>query len=66
MTEWISTKEAMQRLGVGATTIKRWADKGALPSRRTLGGHRRFRRNDVDRIVLGLNGPGSNNKDTCE
>ena len=51
MTEWISTKEAMQRLGVGATTIKRWADQGTLPSRRTVGGHRRFRCDEVDRLL---------------
>ncbi len=42
MTDWISTKEAMNLLGVGSTTIKRWADEGRLPYYRTAGGHRRF------------------------
>lgn len=42
MTEWLSTKRAMEILGVGSTTIKRWADEGLLPFMRTAGGHRRF------------------------
>ncbi len=38
-------------LGVSSTTIKRWADDGTLPSTRTAGGHRRFRRTAVDRFI---------------
>ncbi len=56
MTEWISTKRAMQMLGVGSTTVKRWADEGALPSSRTVGGHRRFREDDVKRLLERLHG----------
>ena len=51
MTEWISTKTAMQLLGVGSTTVKRWADDGTLASMRTPGGHRRFRRDAVERFL---------------
>lgn len=51
MNKWISTKEAMKVLGVGSTTIKRWADEDTLPSRRTAGGHRRFRREAIDRLL---------------
>ena len=51
MSEWIGTKRVMQILGVGSTTIKRWADQGKLPHIRTEGGHRRFRRDAVDRIL---------------
>jgi len=51
MTEWISTKKAMSLLGVGSTTIKRWADDGTLASMRTPGGHRRFRRDAVERLL---------------
>ncbi len=51
MTDWVSTKRAMQLLGVSSTTIKRWADNGTLPSMRTAGGHRRFRRDDVERLT---------------
>ena len=51
MTEWISTKRAMQILGVGSMTIKRWANAGTLTSSRTIGGHRRFRVDDVSRLL---------------
>ena len=36
------------RLGVSASTIKRWVDDGTLPSDRTAGGHRRIRREVVE------------------
>jgi excisionase family DNA binding protein len=42
--EWVSLGEAANILGVHPTTVRHWADSGALPSRRTPGGHRRFQR----------------------
>ena len=51
MSDWIGTKKAMEMLGVGSTTIKRWANENRLPHIRTAGGHRRFRRSDVERIL---------------
>lgn len=50
MGDWISTKQTMEILGVGSTTIKRWADQGVLPHIRTPGGHRRFSRVAVERL----------------
>lgn len=50
MSEWISTKQAMSLLGVGSTTIKRWADEGRIPYYKTAGGHRRFRRGAIERL----------------
>lgn len=47
----MTSAEAASLIGVGATAIKRWADSGALPCVRTAGGHRRFRRADVERIL---------------
>lgn len=41
----------MNLLGVGPTTIKRWADEGRLPFYRTAGGHRRFRESAVRRLA---------------
>ena len=38
-------------LGVGSTSIKRWADAGVLASSRTAGGHRRFRIDDVNQLL---------------
>ncbi len=45
--EWVSLREAADILGVHPATVRNWADKGELPSRRTPGGHRRFRRSDL-------------------
>lgn len=39
--------EAARMLGVDTTTLWRWAIDGKLPSRRTVGGQRRYRRADV-------------------
>ena len=47
----ITSAEAARIAGVGTTAIKRWADEGALECVRTPGGHRRFRRSDVERLV---------------
>ncbi len=46
--EWISLKEAAELVGVHPSTIRLWSDKGILPAQRTPGGHRRFRRADVE------------------
>jgi excisionase family DNA binding protein len=35
--------------GVGATTLWRWTCAGKIRSLRTLGGHRRYRRAEVER-----------------
>jgi excisionase family DNA binding protein len=45
--EWVSLREAADLLGVHPATVRNWADKGDIPSRRTPGGHRRFRRADL-------------------
>lgn len=47
-TEWVGLGEAADMLGVHPTTVRAWADKGEIPSRRTPGGHRRFRRADLE------------------
>jgi excisionase family DNA binding protein len=48
MDEWLSLSEAAQQLGVHPSTVRSWADHGYLPSQRTQGGHRRFRRSDIE------------------
>ncbi|MGB1288465.1 MAG: MerR family transcriptional regulator [Aggregatilineales bacterium] len=47
--EWVSLREAASILGVHPATVRNWADKGEIPSRRTPGGHRRFNRTDLER-----------------
>ncbi len=48
MDDWLSLSQAAKELGVHPSTVRAWADHGYLPSQRTQGGHRRFRRSDVD------------------
>lgn len=43
----MTTQEVAKLLGVGPSSVKRWADDGRLPTIKTPGGHRRFRKNDV-------------------
>ncbi|MHB2022673.1 MAG: helix-turn-helix domain-containing protein [Mycobacteriales bacterium] len=37
--------------GVDAQTVRRWSDSGLLATQRTVGGHRRFRRSDVQALL---------------
>jgi excisionase family DNA binding protein len=46
--EWLSLREAANLLGMHPATVRLWADRNEIPSRRTSGGHRRFRRADVE------------------
>lgn len=46
--EWLTLSAAARMLGVHPSTVRLWADKGLLPVHRTKGGHRRFKRRDID------------------
>lgn len=39
---WLTLHEVSAQLGVAPSTVRRWADAGRIPARRTDGGHRRF------------------------
>lgn len=43
----LTTREAAALLGVGTTSIKRWADQGLLRCVKTPGGHRRIARDSI-------------------
>ena len=45
---YLTASEAADLLHVSSRTVSRWAAKGLIPCIVTLGGHRRFRRADVD------------------
>ncbi|MCB9789093.1 MAG: excisionase family DNA-binding protein [Deltaproteobacteria bacterium] len=53
----LTTTEAAALAGVAPTTLKRWADQGLLAFARTAGGHRRFQRGAVERLVRELAQP---------
>jgi len=46
--DWLSLAEAAELLGVHPGTVRQWSDKGALPVHRTQGGHRRYKRSEVE------------------
>jgi excisionase family DNA binding protein len=50
---WISIAEASRLLEVSAPTLRRWSDAGRVPSRKTLGGHRRFSRSAIEAFASG-------------
>jgi excisionase family DNA binding protein len=46
--EWLNLSEVSNLLGVHPSTVRTWSDHGHLPVHRTQGGHRRFRRGEVE------------------
>lgn len=50
--EWLSLSDVAQMLGVHPSTVRGWSDQGILPVHRTQGGHRRYRRAEVDLWML--------------
>jgi excisionase family DNA binding protein len=49
--QWLTLKEASEFLGVHFTTLRAWADSGAIRVFRTPGGHRRFSLADLRRFL---------------
>jgi excisionase family DNA binding protein len=49
--QFMTSAQVAEMLGVGPTSVKRWADSGLLPCVRTPGGHRRFLREEVERFL---------------
>jgi excisionase family DNA binding protein len=46
--DWLTLGQAAKYLGVAQSTIRKWSDQGLMPAFYTPGGHRRFRRRDLD------------------
>jgi excisionase family DNA binding protein len=51
--EWLTLQDASAMLGVAPSTLRRWGDAGRVPMKRTLGGHRRFARDEIARLADG-------------
>jgi excisionase family DNA binding protein len=49
--DWLTLGQAAKYLGVAQSTIRKWSDQGLLPAFYTPGGHRRFRRRDLDSFL---------------
>jgi len=50
--EWLPLGEASRLLGVNADSLRRWADEGRVDVFTTPGGHRRFARRSLDRLMV--------------
>jgi excisionase family DNA binding protein len=55
--DWLTLGQAARYLGVAQSTIRKWSDQGRVPAFYTPGGHRRYRRLDLDNF-LNRSGPG--------
>ncbi len=49
--EWLTLSEASKLLGVHPATLRLWSDEGKVRTFRTPGGHRRFGRADIERML---------------
>jgi excisionase family DNA binding protein len=49
--DWLTLGQAAKYLGVAQSTIRKWSDLGRVPAFYTPGGHRRFRRHDLESFV---------------
>jgi len=49
--EWLTLGRAARFLGVAQSTIRRWSDQGRVPAFYTPGGHRRYRRGDLEAFL---------------
>jgi excisionase family DNA binding protein len=55
--DWLTLGQAAKFLGVAQSTIRKWSDHGRVPAFYTPGGHRRYRRRDLE-AFLDRSGPG--------
>jgi excisionase family DNA binding protein len=46
--DWLSLSQVAELLGVHPSTVRNWSDHGRIPVHRTQGGHRRYRRSEVE------------------
>jgi excisionase family DNA binding protein len=48
---WLRLGPAAELLGVSVNTLRRWSDAGRIACYRSAGGHRRFRRADIEALL---------------
>ena len=53
---YIATSDVARMLHVSPKTVSRWAKEGRLPFIRTLGGHRRYPKVEIERLAQSLAG----------
>jgi excisionase family DNA binding protein len=55
----LTPAEVAQMFRVSPKTVTRWARAGRISAVRTLGGHRRFRADEIRRLLAQLEGNGN-------
>lgn len=50
--EWLTLGQAARFLGVAQSTMRKWSDHGRVPAFYTPGGHRRYRRGDLEAFLV--------------
>ncbi|MFV2064836.1 MAG: helix-turn-helix domain-containing protein [Chloroflexota bacterium] len=50
--EWLALGRASEIVGVDPDTLRRWADEGRIDVYHTPGGHRRFQRSSLERLIV--------------
>lgn len=50
--DYLTVSEVAELFHVSSKTVVRWANDGRLPYMATLGGHRRFPRDQIEALVL--------------
>ena len=50
-TEWLTLGQAARYLGVAQSTLRKWSDQGRVRAFYTPGGHRRYKRGDLERFL---------------
>ena len=53
--ELLTPAEAARKLGVTPNTVTRWSRAGKISAIQTMGGHRRFRRTEIERVLSEAN-----------
>ncbi len=54
--DYLTPGEVARLLHVSPKTVSRWAGRGLIPCVVTLGGHRRFSRDDVEEAARRMSG----------
>jgi len=49
--EWLTLGQAAKYIGVAQSTMRKWSDVGRVSAFYTPGGHRRYRRSDLDQFL---------------
>lgn len=48
---WLSSGEAAALVGVDRRTLRSWEDQGLITAHQTPGGHRRYRKSEVEALL---------------